>query len=68
VVESVRVWHVCRSKNELAQEEFMFFLTGGVGLENQLKNPASEWLSDKNWDEVCRLSDLQSAPVFRGLK
>lgn len=46
----------------------MFFLTGGVGLENKLPNPASSWLSDKNWDEICRLNDLRCSPVFQGLR
>ena len=40
--------------------EFMFFLTGGVGLENKLKNPAPQWLSDKSWDELCRMCDLKA--------
>ena len=40
--------------------EFMFFLTGGVGLENKLKNPAPQWLSDRSWDEICRMSEMKS--------
>lgn len=43
----------------------MFFLTGGVGLENKLANPAPSWLSDKSWDEVCRMCDLQGYAGFR---
>ena len=46
-------------------DEFLFFLTGGVGLENTLSNPDNSWLSDKSWDELCRLSDM---PKFKGLK
>ena len=38
--------------------EFMFFLTGGVGLENTIKNPDPSWISDKCWDELCRMSDI----------
>ena len=52
-----------RAKGELSSEEFMFFLTGGVGLENKRKNPDNTWLSDKAWDEICRMKDL---PPFRG--
>lgn len=52
----------------MLQQEFMFFLTGGVGLENKMSNPASAWLSDKNWDEICRLNDIACSPVFRGLR
>jgi dynein heavy chain len=43
----------------------MFFLTGGVGLENKLANPDPSWLSDKSWDEICRMSDL---PKFKGFR
>eukprot|EP00105_Crassostrea_gigas_P043640 XP_019927788.1 PREDICTED: dynein heavy chain 12, axonemal isoform X3 [Crassostrea gigas] len=53
------------SKNELDKDEFMFFLTGGVGLENKLANPAPTWLTDKSWDELCRLSDLKKYKKFR---
>lgn len=49
-----------RAKNEMDMNEFMFFLTGGVGLENKLKNPAPQWLSDRSWDEICRMSDMKS--------
>ena len=55
----------CRSKGELDHEEFMFFLTGGVGLENKLANPAPTWLTDKSWDEICRLADLKKFKKFR---
>ncbi|VDO81995.1 unnamed protein product [Schistosoma curassoni] len=54
-----------RSRGELEMNEFMFFLTGGVGLENKLANPANNWLSDKCWDEICRLSALKGFETFR---
>ncbi|WAR27202.1 DYH12-like protein [Mya arenaria] len=54
-----------RSKQELDRDEFMFFLTGGVGLENKLANPAPTWLTEKCWDEICRASDLKSLKKFR---
>jgi dynein heavy chain len=53
------------SKNELDRNEYMFFLTGGVGLENKIKNPGAGWLVDKSWDEICRCDDL---PSFKGLR
>ncbi|XP_052780138.1 dynein axonemal heavy chain 12-like isoform X1 [Mya arenaria] len=53
------------SKQELDRDEFMFFLTGGVGLENKLANPAPTWLTEKCWDEICRASDLKSLKKFR---
>ena len=43
----------------------MFFLTGGVGLENKLANPDPSWLSDKSWDEICRMCDLKAFKEFR---
>ena len=46
-------------------QEFMFFLTGGVGLENKIPNPAPAWLSDKSWDEICRMCDLKAFRDFR---
>lgn len=54
-----------RSKKELDHDEYMFFLTGGVGLENKLANPAPTWLTDKSWDELCRLADLKAYKKLR---
>ena len=54
-----------RSKQELDRDEFMFFLTGGVGLQNKIANPAPAWLTDKSWDEVCRASDLKPLKKFK---
>lgn len=48
---------------EIKQNQWMFFLTGGVGLDNPIKKPA-DWIPNKNWDELCRLSDFQA---FNGL-
>ncbi|XP_022244308.1 dynein heavy chain 7, axonemal-like [Limulus polyphemus] len=52
------------AKKELNPQHLQFFLTGGLGLENKLPNPATDWLPVKCWDELCRLSDI--AP-FSGL-
>ncbi|XP_056131285.1 dynein axonemal heavy chain 12 [Lampris incognitus] len=53
------------AKKEIEHAEFMFLLTGGVGLQNTTPNPDSTWLQDKSWDEICRASEL---PGIKGLK
>lgn len=55
----------CRAKKDIELQEFMFLLTGGVGLKNKYKNPDPSWLPDKSWDELCRASEI---PAFRGLR
>lgn len=57
--------NLLKANNQLQQDEFMFCLTGGVGLENKLENPDSSWLSEKSWDEICRMCDL---PAFKGFR
>ena len=57
------IFYLSSAKGELNKEEFMFFLTGGVGLQNKEPNPDPTWLSDKSWDEICRLGDL--TPPFK---
>ncbi|KAK5646415.1 hypothetical protein RI129_004879 [Pyrocoelia pectoralis] len=62
--------NICRSlfekvliQNAINIAEWMFLLTGGVGLDNPNRNP-SNWLVSKSWDELCRLNDF---PAFRGI-
>lgn len=54
-----------RAKGEIDYGEFMFLLTGGVGLQNTTPNPDPSWLQDKSWDEICRASEL---PSLRGIR
>lgn len=42
----------------------MFLITGGVGLKNNIPNPGPNWLLNKNWDEICRLDELNT---FHGI-
>ncbi|XP_045065490.1 dynein axonemal heavy chain 12 [Coregonus clupeaformis] len=53
------------AKKEIEYGDFMFLLTGGVGLQNNVPNPDPLWLQDKSWDEICRASHL---PNLQGLK
>ncbi|XP_015752501.1 PREDICTED: dynein heavy chain 12, axonemal-like [Acropora digitifera] len=57
--------NILGAKNEMDMHELMFFLTGGVGLENKLENPDPSWLSDKAWDELCRMCDISGFQDFR---
>lgn len=51
-----------RGNNELDQDEWMMLLTGGIALDKNLpSNPATDWLSEKTWGEVTRLSAI---PAF----
>lgn len=54
-----------RAKGEIEYSDFMFLLTGGVGLQNTIPNPEPSWLQDKSWDEICRASDM---PGLHGIK
>lgn len=42
--------------------QWLFLLTGGIGLENPYANPA-EWLFIKHWDELCRLDNVKGFEV-----
>ncbi|VEN46856.1 unnamed protein product [Callosobruchus maculatus] len=55
--------NLMKSRGEVDNSEWMFLLTGGVGLDNPNPNP-TDWLVGKCWDELCRLNDL---PNFAGL-
>lgn len=53
-------------KGEVDEHLWFFLLTGGVGIgENKHVNPAHAWLSGKNWDELCRLSEIKRFITFR---
>ncbi|ESN93064.1 hypothetical protein HELRODRAFT_69886 [Helobdella robusta] len=45
------------------QSEWIFLLTGGVGISNKLENPFA-WLPSQSWDELCRLDELAN---FKGI-
>ncbi|NWI88768.1 DYH7 protein, partial [Pitta sordida] len=53
------------ANNEIEHQEFMFLLTGGVGLKNEYQNPDPSWLSDKTWDELCRASEMPALERLR---
>lgn len=49
--------NLLNKQGKMSMVQWMFFLTGGVGLENPHPNP-TEWLPTKSWDELCRLNDI----------
>jgi dynein heavy chain len=56
---------IMNGKGEIDSNEWFYLLTGGVGTENIHVNPATEWLSNKCWDAVCRLSEIKKYQNFR---
>ena len=57
--------NLLKDKKEVDHAEWMFLLTGGVGLVNTNDNPAKAWLPSPSWDQLCRLGDLDN---FKGIK
>nr|AML30860.1 axonemal inner arm dynein heavy chain 4 [Marsilea vestita] len=53
-------YRVMEHAKRISQEEWMFFLTGGMGSALAKPNPAPEWLSDKSWGEIVRLSKISA--------
>lgn len=54
--------NLLKNKSQVDIQEWMFFLTGGVGLDYPYVKPVT-WLSQKSWDELCRLDDLNNFKV-----
>ena len=46
-------------REEIRSTDLRFLLTGGVGLDNPNPKPA-DWLPQRAWDELCRLSDIET--------
>lgn len=45
--------NLIKENGNFDQAEWMFLLTGGVGLDNPIPNP-SAWITSKSWDEIVR--------------
>ncbi|KXZ55711.1 DHC8 protein [Gonium pectorale] len=56
---------ILETKGRVDIDEYMFLLTGGLGgAADPRHNPASDWLVERGWRELCRLDRL---PTFMGL-
>ncbi|XP_043264608.1 dynein axonemal heavy chain 7 [Colletes gigas] len=53
------------TENAITKEEITFFLTGGVALAEIPRNPASDWLPERSWGEICRVRILPSFANFQ---
>ena len=57
---------IMQGRGDVDPAEWFFLLTGGVAVgQNEFPNPAPQWLPEKSWGELCRLSELST---FRGLR
>ncbi|OQS06495.1 dynein heavy chain [Thraustotheca clavata] len=56
---------IMQGRNEIDASEWYFFLTGGMAVsDTPPSNPAQEWLADKQWNELVRLSNLPAFPTL----
>ncbi|XP_020300595.1 dynein heavy chain 3, axonemal isoform X2 [Pseudomyrmex gracilis] len=54
-----------RADYKLEEELWVFFLTGGIVLDNPHPNPDSSWLTDKSWSDVVRANLLPGLEKLR---
>ncbi|XP_038073730.1 dynein heavy chain 3, axonemal-like isoform X4 [Patiria miniata] len=55
---------LAKGRGDIDDREWRFLLTGGVALENPFPNPAPDWLPDKSWAEIVRVSNLPAFDDF----
>ena len=46
----------------IAQQEWMFLLTGGLGEADAGPNPEAAWLPERAWKDLARVSKLPGFP------
>ena len=63
----ILVVNLLNKQGKMSQSQWMFFLTGGVGLENPNPNP-TKWLPGKSWDEICRLNEVPGFEVCKNMR
>lgn len=50
--------------NKIEMIQFMFLLTGGTQTSSSPKNPDSGWITEKIWEDVCRLEQIKEFAGF----
>jgi dynein heavy chain len=52
-------------QGKLKSSIYRFLLTGGIALDEKYPElPKSDWLSEKSWKEIVRLSNLEGFEGF----
>ncbi|XP_076618005.1 dynein axonemal heavy chain 7 isoform X2 [Colletes latitarsis] len=50
--------NLLKQQGNLSLSQWMFLLTGGVGIDNPYANPTT-WLPTKQWNELCNLDNIE---------
>lgn len=53
---------LCAKLNAIDAKEFKFFLTGGVVMGDPAEPPPADWITNKMWGEINRVTEL---PAFK---
>ena len=56
-------WHVEYVQGFVDPEDWTFLLTGGLADAGTAPNPAPEWLTDRAWKELLRLTQTPGFKV-----
>lgn len=54
--------NLLEQQGKLSVPQWMFLLTGGIGLDNPHVNPTT-WLPMKQWNELCNLDTVEAFSV-----
>lgn len=54
--------NLLQQQGKLSMPQWMFLLTGGIGIDNPYENPTT-WLPSKQWNEICNLDTIEGFSV-----
>ena len=49
---------VLQGQNEIDNDEWRFLISGLTGSAKEVENPATDWIVDRSWKEICALSTI----------